>query len=67
MYDYVCIYIYIYFSAKDLLAKQCCPQLPLFMCGFYYHFNNLRFRTPQNVNDFSAAHVLSSFKWNSEM
>ena len=31
------------------------------MCGFFYHFNNLRFKQPQSLNDFPAAHVVSSF------
>ena len=31
------------------------------MCGFYYHFNNLRFNKSQNINDSSAAHAVISF------
>ena len=32
-----------------------------FMYGFYYHFNNLRFKKSQNVKECSAAHEVISF------
>ena len=31
------------------------------MCGFYYHFNNLRFNQSQQINEFPAAHVIVLF------
>ena len=31
------------------------------MYGFYCHFNNLRFKQSQTINDSSAAHVATSF------
>ena len=31
------------------------------MYGFYYHFNNLRFKQTQQINDCSAAHVVIPF------
>ena len=66
IYIYVYIYIFIYLGVCNMclviyvfvpfgFSKLCGP---LFMYGFYHHFNNLRFNNWLNVNDFP----LSIFK-----
>ena len=46
---------YVWFPPRPRQDKPC------FMFGFSYHFNNLRFTQSQNLNDRSAAHVVSLF------
>ena len=74
VYIYIYIYIYIYsiqctihsftYLHNSSAAGFCSALGPsgggTSMYGFYYHFNNLRFRKPQAINDCSAAHVVIS-------
>ena len=59
MYIYVYTYIYIYtYSALRLYTpSSLIPRRTLssFMCGLYYHFNNLRFKHSQHINESSGA------------
>ena len=55
--------IYTYRQIDDMYATFLLQSgmLTVIMCGFYYRFNNLRFKQSQHINDFSAAHVVILF------
>ena len=57
--NYIYIYIYIYILVH---AEQPPPagSAVCFMYGFYYHFDSLRFDRTRNLNDSSAAHVVTN-------